>query len=103
MKIPGFIRYMALACACIVATPGINRAISVTPSSSDFEEAGESARWADSVMASMSLRDRVAQLMVPRLDIVDNAAGQSQLRNVVTDRRSVAYCSAKAKRPTMPD
>lgn len=97
MKIPGFIRYMALACACIVAIPGINRATGVTPSSSDFEEAGESARWADSVMASMSLRDRVAQLMVPRLDIAYNAAGQSQLRNVVAQQKVGGILLGKGK------
>ncbi len=97
MKIPGFIRYMALACACIVAIPGINRATGVTPSSSDFEEAGESARWADSVMASMSLRDRVAQLMVPRFDIAYNAAGQSQLRNVVAQQKVGGILLGKGK------
>ena len=88
---------MALACACIVAIPGINRATGVTPSSSDFEEAGESARWADSVMASMSLRDRVAQLMVPRFDIAYNAAGQSQLRNVVAQQKVGGILLGKGK------
>lgn len=39
--------------------------------------------WADSVYHSLSERERIAQLVVPRLDITDNAAGRAQLRRMV--------------------
>lgn len=88
---------MAVACACVAATPGINRATGINTRSYDLEDAGESGRWADSVMASMNLRDRVAQLMVPRLDIADNAAGQSQLRSVVAGQKVGGILLGKGK------
>ena len=40
--------------------------------------------WADSVMAGMTLRQRVAQLFIPRIDAFDNAAGHAQLKRMVT-------------------
>ncbi len=45
----------------------------------------KAAIWADSVMSGLSLRQRIAQLFVPRLDITDNAAGLSQLRKMVAN------------------
>lgn len=49
---------------------------------SDIDPEG-AARWADSVMNGLSVRQRVAQLFVPRLDIFPNAAGFGQLKNMV--------------------
>lgn len=45
----------------------------------------EAARWADSVMSTLNLRQKVGQLFVPRLDVFDNPAGHSALRKMVTD------------------
>lgn len=39
--------------------------------------------WADSVMAGLSLRERVAQLFVPRLDITNNKAGYQAVDQAV--------------------
>lgn len=43
----------------------------------------ESAAWADSVMSGLTMRERIAQLFVPRLDITDNDAGFAQLKKAV--------------------
>ncbi len=45
--------------------------------------ASTSQEWADSVFSTLSPRERVAQLFVPRLDISDNQAGRAQLKAVV--------------------
>lgn len=39
--------------------------------------------WVDSVMSTLTDREMIAQLFVPRLDITDNAAGYAQLDNMV--------------------
>lgn len=39
--------------------------------------------WVDSVYNTMTLKQQVAQLFVPRLDISDNASGRSQLSSMV--------------------
>lgn len=41
------------------------------------------AQWADSVMATLTPRQRIGQLFVPRLDITDNAAGYALLHKMV--------------------
>lgn len=43
----------------------------------------EAERWADSVISTLSPRDRMAQLFVPRLDITDNAAGYRAVDRVI--------------------
>lgn len=44
-------------------------------------------KWADSVISTLSPRERIAQLFVPRLDITDNAAGYRAVERVAgTDR-----------------
>lgn len=44
-------------------------------------------KWADSVISTLSPRERIAQLFVPRLDITDNAAGYRAVEQVAgTDR-----------------
>ena len=42
---------------------------------SDIKLHDRAEKWADSVMSTLSVRDRVAQLFVPRLDITNNSAG----------------------------
>ncbi len=42
--------------------------------------------WADSVMATLSLRERVAQLMVPRLDLKADAAGIATIRRITAQQ-----------------
>lgn len=44
----------------------------------------EAAQWADSVMDKLTLRQRVGQLFVPRLDVFDNPSGHSALKKMVT-------------------
>lgn len=43
----------------------------------------QAAQWADSVMSTMSLRQRVAQLFCPRLDVRDNTTGRQAIRTMV--------------------
>ncbi len=44
---------------------------------------GAAQAWADSVMATLTPRQRVAQLVIPRLDVVDNEAGRAAMRRMV--------------------
>ncbi|MDE6460600.1 MAG: serine hydrolase, partial [Paramuribaculum sp.] len=44
----------------------------------------EAVQWADSVMGTLSLRQKVGQLFVPRLDVFDNPAGHAALKKMVT-------------------
>lgn len=47
---------------------------------SDYSESGDPAsKWADSIMQILSLRQRIAQLFVPRLDISNNVAGYRKI------------------------
>lgn len=48
-------------------------------SPAEIEKDKAAARWADSVMKTLSLRQRIAQLFVPRLDISNNQAGYKQI------------------------
>lgn len=43
----------------------------------------EAEAWADSVMATLTPAQRVAQLFVPRVDMLDNAQGRAQLRSLI--------------------
>lgn len=43
----------------------------------------EAGKWADSVIAGLSTRERIAQLFIPRLDIENNPAGLRQLQQVI--------------------
>ena len=47
-------------------------------------ESPDCSRWVDSVMATLTPRQRVAQLFVPRLDVTDNPAGHATLRKMVS-------------------
>lgn len=40
-------------------------------------------RWADSIMATLSLRQKIAQLFIPRLDITNNEAGYRTIEQVI--------------------
>lgn len=45
--------------------------------------AATATEWADSIMSSLTPRQRIAQLFIPRLDIADNVAGRAQLKKIV--------------------
>ncbi len=47
----------------------------------------EAKAWADSVMQTLSARERLTQLFVPRLDITDNVSGYKQLQAVVAGEK----------------
>ncbi|MDE5744874.1 MAG: hypothetical protein K2H84_04335 [Paramuribaculum sp.] len=47
-------------------------------------QGADAARWADSVMNTLTLRQKVGQLFVPRLDVFDNPAGHAALKKMVT-------------------
>lgn len=49
-----------------------------------FVSGKAAAEWADSVMSAMTLRQKVGQLFVPRLDVFDNPAGHAALKKMVT-------------------
>lgn len=46
-------------------------------------ESPECDRWVDSVMSTLSLRQKVAQLFVPRLDVTDTPTGHAAMRKMV--------------------
>ncbi len=54
-----------------------------SPGGGSLTPTAEAYAWADSVCATMTPRERVAQLFVPRLDITANAAGKAQLTKMV--------------------
>ena len=47
----------------------------------------EAARWADSVMATLTPGERIRQLFVCRLDIPDNETGYAKLKSVIGDHK----------------
>ncbi len=74
--------FLTLACVPAFIAPAL------TPSSPDrtgaaLVENDDAGRWADSVMAGMTLRQKVGQLFVPRLDVFDNPAGHASLKKMV--------------------
>lgn len=52
-------------------------------------------KWADSVMSTLSVRERVAQLFVPRLDITNNTAGFKTLERVVVKDKMGGFLLGK--------
>lgn len=52
-------------------------------------------KWADSVMSTLSVRDRVAQLFVPRLDITNNSAGFKVIDRVVVKDKMGGFLLGK--------
>lgn len=88
MNLSSYIRSFLLALTASVSVVSATAAYGASvPARQSQAVARESRQWADSVMERMTLRDKVAQLMVPRLDISDNPAGHSQLRGVVADHK----------------
>lgn len=67
----------------VVAMSGINSPARQMRQSS-APESPECTRWVDSVMSTLSPRQRVAQLFVPRLDVSDTPAGHAALRKMVS-------------------
>ncbi len=45
----------------------------------------EAVAWADSVMSQLSLRQRIGQLVIPRLDVTDTPSGRAAIRKVVEE------------------
>lgn len=66
----------------------------VSVSISDIEPEAASA-WADSVIQTLTPRQRVAQLFVPRLDITDNAKGFQKLHDLVVNQRVGGFLLGK--------
>lgn len=60
--------------------------LSERPVISAMARSGAAEAWADSVMAHLSLRERVAQLVVPRLDVTDTQAGRAAVRRMVAEQ-----------------
>lgn len=51
--------------------------------------------WADSVIATLSIRERAAQLFVPRLDITNNVKGFNALENIVVKEKMGGFLLGK--------
>lgn len=58
-------------------------------------EEAAAARWADSVMSKLTLRQRIAQLFVPRLDISNNQAGYKQVSQMVGTEKMGGFLLGK--------
>lgn len=75
-----------IAAACILTmctTSNASQGEAANPSLLGSGSTEQSSSWVDSVYNSMTPRQRVAQLFVPRLDISDNASGRAQLSGMV--------------------
>ncbi len=59
------------------------------------EQEIKAERWADSVVSTLSTRERVAQLFVPRLDITNNAAGFKAVEKVVSKDKMGGFLLGK--------
>lgn len=55
----------------------------------------KAAQWADSIMSALSVRERVAQLFVPRLDITNSASGYKFLEQVVSIEKMGGFLLGK--------
>ena len=62
---------------------------------SDIKLHDRAEKWADSVMSTLSVRDRVAQLFVPRLDITNNSAGFKAIDRVVVKDKMGGFLLGK--------
>ncbi|MDE6782711.1 MAG: hypothetical protein K2J17_03200, partial [Paramuribaculum sp.] len=56
-----------------------------TPDYATIEITPEAVRMADSVLATLSVDERIAQLFVPRLDIKADAAGYANIKTIMSD------------------
>ncbi len=66
-------RFLSIVLSWVVGNCMPAMALSVTPASV----------WVDSVMSTLSDREMIAQLFVPRLDLTDNTVGFAQLKEMV--------------------
>ena len=62
---------------------------------SDIKLHDRAEKWADSVMSTLSVRDRVAQLFVPRLDITNNSVGFKAIDRVVVKDKMGGFLLGK--------
>lgn len=67
----------------IVAVAGINTPAR-QPRRALAPESPDCSRWIDSVMSTLTPRQRVSQLFVPRLDVTDTPAGFAALRKMIS-------------------
>ena len=51
--------------------------------------------WADSVLSTLSVRERVAQLFIPRLDITNNEAGFRTIEKIVAKEKMGGFLLGK--------
>ncbi|MCM1337496.1 MAG: serine hydrolase [Candidatus Amulumruptor caecigallinarius] len=72
---------LAILLLCSLTVAGGKAADPVTPRDKARMEAAYA--WADSVMVTLDLRHRVAQLVFPRLDIKNDAAGRATIDRMV--------------------
>lgn len=89
MTILQTVKITATAIAITTATLTVNATHASTPATdnsklSPLTQGLEANRWADSVMHTLSLKQKVGQLFVPRLDVIDNPSGHAALRTMVT-------------------
>lgn len=87
MKLNAIIRnsiiILSLACVPAFIAPALTPAAPERPKAA-LVQGGRAEQWADSVMATMTMRQKVGQLFIPRLDVFDNAAGHTALKKMVT-------------------
>lgn len=68
---------------------------------SDIDKAA--AAWADSVMRNLSIRQRIAQFFVPRLDITNNAAGKQKVAQLMGNEKMGGFLLGKGSIETYAD
>lgn len=67
---------LAVSCSYADATPKLT-----TPP--DNAELKAAQKWADSIMATLTLEEKIGQLFVPRIDAFNNADGREQLKRMI--------------------
>ena len=78
---------LPLQCADASSPIGDVRLPAQVPTITDVAYTPRAIAWADSVMATLTLKERVAQLVVPRLDVTDNEAGRAAVRRAVVTQQ----------------
>lgn len=66
----------AAICSCTKADASLGKELQ-----HNDDKAAE--RWADSIMATLTIEERVAQLFVPRIDAFDNTEGRQMLKQAI--------------------
>lgn len=101
-----FVKISLFACLCALLVILNNNFVQAQSSDSKIKDIHKDVtsensqsinaeNWADSVIATLSIRERAAQLFVPRLDITNNVKGFNALENIVVKEKMGGFLLGK--------